>query len=119
MKTPILSIMALLICVNTTCYAQTSTIKIPLRYSKYPYQCQSIDCFIPDSEKRSRIKNAEELVRQYCSSSSTKDLSDDSCAREREHAAAVEQCLRVYCVSASCKKTDPMSGKCIGGTYFR
>jgi hypothetical protein len=100
-------------------FAEDSTILIERRHNKYPYQCHAHECFSPDSEKKNRLKNAKDLVDQYCSPSMRRDIGNEQCEREQENHAVMEQCLRIECIKSACKKTDLMTGRCVGGAYFR
>lgn len=100
-------------------FAEDSTILIGRRHSVYPYQCHALECFSPDSEKNARLRNAKDSVDQSCSLSTRRDLGNDPCEKERENHAAMEQCLRIECVKAVCKKIDLMTSRCVSGAYFR
>lgn len=98
--------------------AQQSTIPIQLKHSKYPFQCHSVQCFSPTSERRGRVRNAEQDIANSCSPSTIKAVGNETCMRAREGLAVINQC-ESYCSRAVCKKTDVATRKCVGGTYFR
>lgn len=99
--------------------AETSTVLIGLRHSKYPFQCHALYCFSPESEKRERLKLARDLVDQSCSPSSIKDLGLEGCYRRKDELSALEQCQNLECIKAACRKVEVGTGRCVGGMYFR
>jgi hypothetical protein len=104
---------------STSALAQTSSILIERKHNKYPYQCHAHECFSPDAEKNGRLKNAKDLVDQYCSRSWRMATGKEGCEREQEDYAAMEQCLRIECIKAVCKKIDLLNNRCVSGAYFK
>lgn len=94
--------------------AETNQIDITLRHSNYPYHCYAIGCFNTNAEREGRLKNAKKVADNSCRS-----FSSETCEKDKEYFAAMNQCENSYCLKAKCRTTDLNSGRCISGAYFR
>jgi len=113
-----LTFCAILAGVLSQAQAETTTLLIQLRTSKYPYQCNATACFGRPKSIDGSIRNQQSLVKQTCAASWVNDVGKASCEHEQEVLGAMQQCEQA-CVRAWCHKLSMSDGTCTEGAIFQ